>query len=177
MLVLYDKLFQEESFEVVFILASKVYFISKDYFEVKKLKSFKYVQEKCFEVLSDHFNRNMVLLASSIYCSLLISYINNEKERKRVYEDLNQREFMTDIFKGVDHFLGGGKLYNLVICQILMSFDITECFRQEDKFLIEDLSNLRKNLIWWEDADRPLNISILDREEAFENENLLTPFK
>ena len=116
-------------------------------------------------------------MASSFYCGLLVGYAHNEEELRKVYKDLDNGEFITDVFKGVDEFLGGGKLYNLIICTILMAFWMTEEYRSNEKLLVEDLSNLKKNLIWWFDIEKPLNINIIDKEDSFDNEHVLFPFK
>lgn len=79
-----------QAYQLLFLFATKIFFLSRDFFFVNSLKSYTYIQSKCFEILSVFFNKVEILFASSLFCSLLLPYVNNRDKLKQVYDHLNQ---------------------------------------------------------------------------------------
>lgn len=54
---LFTYLIDSESYQLLFLFASQIFFICRDFFFVNKLKCYQLLLNKCFEILSVFFNK------------------------------------------------------------------------------------------------------------------------
>lgn len=54
---LFSYLIDSEAYQLLFLFASQIFFVCRDFFFVSKLRSYQLLLNKCFQILSVFFNK------------------------------------------------------------------------------------------------------------------------